>query len=419
MAGKNLSVDKIMIDSNYLNFVFSPMVAIGLCLLMAQVLGFIFKKQQIPKIYGAVVIGLIFGQSGLQLVDLSLIKQYQEIFNAMIALVLFDVGRRLDIKWIIEQKTTAIYLALSSLVRGLMVSGLLILLNYKTSEAFLIGALLMATSPIIFSAIVNDNNAKGKMTFLGENSLAMNNLLAVIFTIITMIVIKGMESENSYFYLWHYLWQFILAIAWALLGYYLYYFLGKKLNPPARSRAGILFSIIIIIIGLCALTSALTIIALFLIGLLLRNKEKENNVFQSQFKVGVSIGYMILFLAGAITIDLKIVFSSFNLGYLFLIALLIMASRIVIMRIILQLINHINNSKRNYLSLALSSIVTYSVLLVDSGSSLNNSISIQAAELLNMIFILNILVTPMLTQWAFKKAGETEVVIIEKEKNEQ
>jgi hypothetical protein len=78
----------------------SPLAVVGAGLLLSLVIGVLMQSRGLPKLYGAVVAGLVLGVSGLGLVDAALATQFQELFNAASALVLFEVGRKMDLAWL-------------------------------------------------------------------------------------------------------------------------------------------------------------------------------------------------------------------------------------------------------------------------------------------------------------------------------
>src|SRR5947209_4533249 len=104
----------------------SPLAILGAGLLLSQVVGVAMQARGLPKLYGAVIAGLILGVSGLGLVDGPLVSQFQELFNAASALVLFEVGRKMDLAWLWRSGRQGGALVLGCLLRG---AGTLVLLK--------------------------------------------------------------------------------------------------------------------------------------------------------------------------------------------------------------------------------------------------------------------------------------------------
>ena len=96
----------------------SPLAAVGLGLLIAQVAGLALHRHGIPRLYGAVIAGLVLGVSGLGVLDAALLGQFQELFNAASALVLFDVGRKMDLGWLLRSGREGGALLLATVLRG-------------------------------------------------------------------------------------------------------------------------------------------------------------------------------------------------------------------------------------------------------------------------------------------------------------
>ena len=75
----------------------SPLAVLGAGLMVAFVIGLTLQRFRIPKLYGAVIAGLLLGASGGGFIDSALLTQFQELLNGAAALVLFEVGRKMDL----------------------------------------------------------------------------------------------------------------------------------------------------------------------------------------------------------------------------------------------------------------------------------------------------------------------------------
>ncbi|UUZ54181.1 cation:proton antiporter [Massilia sp. H-1] len=144
----------------------SPLAILGIGLLLAQLIGLLLAARGLPKLYGAVVAGLLLGVSGLGLVDSALLAQFQELVNAATALVLFEVGRKMDVQWLWRSGSEGAALTLACALRGLAAFACLAAFGMPLPDAAFIAVILMAASPIIYGSMVADANASGIATFL-------------------------------------------------------------------------------------------------------------------------------------------------------------------------------------------------------------------------------------------------------------
>ena len=80
----------------------SPLAVLGAGLMVAFVIGLTLQRFRIPKLYGAVIAGLLLGANGAGFIDRALLTQFQELLNGAAALVLFEVGRKMDLAWLLR-----------------------------------------------------------------------------------------------------------------------------------------------------------------------------------------------------------------------------------------------------------------------------------------------------------------------------
>src|SRR5687768_12145182 len=78
----------------------NPMLLFGLLLLAGFAGGELVHRLGLPRITGYVLTGLTLGASGLGLVDTALTSEARMFVNLGLGIVLFELGRRLDIAWL-------------------------------------------------------------------------------------------------------------------------------------------------------------------------------------------------------------------------------------------------------------------------------------------------------------------------------
>src|SRR5688500_11079322 len=78
----------------------NPVLLFGLLLLAGFAGGELVQRLGLPRITGYVLIGLMLGSSGLGLVDTRLASEASMFVNIGLGIVLFELGRRLDLRWL-------------------------------------------------------------------------------------------------------------------------------------------------------------------------------------------------------------------------------------------------------------------------------------------------------------------------------
>ncbi|MDP3559798.1 MAG: cation:proton antiporter [Legionellaceae bacterium] len=384
----------------------SPLAIIGASLLFSQIVGLLLYKKGIPKLYGAVIAGLILGISGFGLVDAPLLAQFQELFNAAAALVLFEVGRKMDLIWLWKSRRQGASLLLASLLRGIGASVCLVLFGLGWGEAIFIGAILIATNPIIFASMTSDSDASGVVTYAGVNMVGLSNLIALLALSSALAWIKSQEPGAVAGFGVELLKQGVklgMGVVIALICYGFYAVATRVCKVQASMRPGMLLASLLMDLGLCSVSASSALLSLLLMGVLLRNAEKRDNVFQAQIKTGQDIGYALLFMMSAALVNLQQLISFSFL----LLALCIFLIRVGVTRLALIPSQAWSLRKINAISMSMCSLVSFGSLVVDNSMGSYSGLSETAAQAMAALLGLNVLLSPGLTWLGLRIAGET------------
>jgi Kef-type K+ transport system membrane component KefB len=387
-------------------FLFSPLAIIGAGLLLAQIFGVLLHRRGVPRLYGAVAAGLILGVSGFRLVDTALLSYFQELLNAASALVLFEAGRKMDLAWLWRSRAQGLSLLLGCVLRGACAVALLVPFGLSWSDAAFIASILIAINPVVFTSMVADHNASGVATYAAANSIGLSHLAALVAVSFSLAWVRshGVTEELPFAgQLLHQGGKLLLGAAFALLCYGVYKLASIVSKAEAGLRPGILLATLMLDLGLCSVTASSALLSLLLMGLLLRNAEKRENVFQAQLKTVQDIGYALLFMMSAALVQ----FDQVLHWQVVLMALLLFAARIAVTRIAIIPGRAWSMRKKHAIALCACSLVSFSTLVVDSSMSNAAYLSDTATRLMQALLALNVLVAPAITWAGLRLAGET------------
>ncbi|TFW16615.1 hypothetical protein E4L96_16100 [Massilia arenosa] len=384
----------------------SPLAVLGAALMLALVIGLTLQRFQIPKLYGAVIAGLVLGASGAGLIDEALLTQFQELANGAAALVLFEVGRKMDLAWLLRSGRQGRSLLLGTVARGGAATAVLVLCGVPWGAAIFIGSILIAVNPVILTSMVADENASGTSTFATANMVGVSNLVALLALGVTLAWTRshGIDADTGFgAELMRQGGKLLLGVLIALVSYGLYALATRLCKVPATMRPGLLLAALLIDLGLCSVTAASALLSLLLMGVLLRNAEKRDNVFQAQLKTAQDIGYVLLFLISAALVDLQQLLH----GWVVLAALAVVAVRIVATRLALATATAWDERKKHAMALSMCSLVSYGGLVVDNTLNAYTGLDQASTALMSALLALNVLVAPGLTWLGLRLAGET------------
>ena len=384
----------------------SPLAVLGAGLMLALVLGLLLQRFKVPKLYGAVIAGLLLGSTGLNMIDRALLTQFQELLNAAAALVLFEVGRKMDLAWLLRSGRQGASLLLATVLRGAATAVILALLGLPWSAAIFIGSILIAVNPVIVSSMVADENASGTSTFATNNMVGISNLVALLALGLTLAWTRshGVDATAGF---WEELvrqgGKLVLGALIAAFSYGVYALATRLCKVPATMRPGMLLAALLIDLGLCSVSAASALLSLLLMGVLLRNVEKRDNVFQAQLKTAQDIGYVLLFLMSAALVDLRLVLE----GWIWLSACVVFAVRIAATRLALWPATAWSERKKHAMALSMCSLVSYGGLVVDNSLNAYTGLDPSSTAVMNILLALNVLLAPGLTWLGLRLAGET------------
>lgn len=383
----------------------SPLALLGAGLLLAQMLGLALESRGLPKLYGAVIAGLVLGVSGLGMIDGAVATQFQELFNAATALVLFEVGRKMDLVWLWRSRRQGASLMLACLLRAAVACLVLVLCGISVAETVFMAAILIASSPIIYASMVSDSDASGVSVFAGANFIGLGNVMALLVLAPTLAWLRardGGAQAGVGAELGQQLGRLAWGVAIALFCYGLYALATRLSKARARMRPGMLLAALLMDLGLCSVSAASALLSLLLMGLLLRNAEKRDNVFQAELRTGQDIGYALLFMMSASLVQVQQLLHWQTLG----VALLLFAARIVVTRVALMPALAWSRAKKNALAVSMCSLVSFGSLMVDNSMNGYPGLSEGANQIMAALLALNVLLAPGLTWYGLRMAGE-------------
>jgi Kef-type K+ transport system membrane component KefB len=384
----------------------SPLAVLGAGLMLALVIGLTLQRFKIPKLYGAVIAGLLLGATGGGFIDRALLTQFQELLNGAAALVLFEVGRKMDLAWLLRSGRQGASLLLATLVRGAAAAVTLGLLGLPWGAAIFIGSILIAVNPVIHSSMVADENASGTSTFATSNMVGLSNLVALLALGITLAWTRSHGPDASGEFATELMRQggkLVMGAGIAALSYGVYALATRLCKVPATLRPGMLLAALLIDLGLCSVTAASALLSLLLMGVLLRNVEKRDNVFQAQLKTAQDIGYVLLFLMSAALVDLQQLLH----GWAILAAVTVFAVRIAATRLALWPGTAWDTRKQHAMALSMCSLVSYGGLVVDNTLNAYTGLDATSTAVMGALLALNVLLAPGLTWIGLRLAGET------------
>lgn len=252
---------------------------LGIIMFFGAIGGKLFQKIKIPQVVGYIVIGIIIGSSGLQLLSKETIAALNPISTVALSLIGFLIGGELQINVLKKYGKQFIGILLfESITPFFIVGGIVTAVSYfvtkdlfvSISMGLVLGAICSATAPAATTDVLVEYRTRGPLTTTVYGIVAMDDAVALI------------------------LYAIASTIASTLLG-------GKQLSLASQ-----LLSIVRDIFGSIAVGSAFG----FLLSLIVRHVMKDEGRILS-----FSLGCLFLCTGTCILLGLDNILAAMSLGF--------------------------------------------------------------------------------------------------------
>lgn len=159
------------------------LMGFAIALILAALLGeFLYRKFAWPRITGYVLVGLISSMAGIGYDATSMPTEFRVVIDLALALLLFELGARINLKWL---KANPWLIGTSLLESGLSFGVILITLVFfgmSWQSSLAIAAICIATSPAIVMRVVSESRAEGQVSERLTLLAALNGIYAILAT---------------------------------------------------------------------------------------------------------------------------------------------------------------------------------------------------------------------------------------------
>ncbi len=283
-------------------------VVFGVLILLGMLGGMMAHKSMVfPRITAFMLVGLVFGPSGLGWVNDEMLSNGKVFIDIALGMIMFNLGRTLNlaalrrIPGIYAASAMEIALTFSFVAVGFMALGA------HWLSALLVAAIGISASPAITMMVIQEFDAKGPVVTRTLPLLAFNNLGAfVVFTALLPLIYI---NEHTGAQAWMDIATMVLHPLYLLAGSfglaYVIYVLGRLLLHPRLGATGLspfplLLGMLAFGIGFSALLELSAMLTSLLLGMMVANLKHTVALREESFGAQEEIFLIILFvIAGA------------------------------------------------------------------------------------------------------------------------
>ena len=274
----------------------NALLLFGSLLLLGLIGGHLVAKNPwIPRITGYLLVGFAVGESGLQWLSGDLLKLANIFADIALALVVYQLGRYVDIGWLRHERWLLATVVLGAALCFAFVWGALELLGVARPLAMLAGVFAIGSAPGVIMVVLRDLGAEGQVTRRLAAMTALNNLVALVAAYMVLPLIAT-EADIP-------LQTLLSSTVYSIFGSALLAYLTYRLMMPLarllgreRSRQFVLvIAIITLTIGAAHALRLPVLLTMLIFAILSKNLDLQYDLMELEFGVASELFIVMLF----------------------------------------------------------------------------------------------------------------------------
>jgi Kef-type K+ transport system membrane component KefB len=384
----------------------APLGLFGLIVLLGLVGGSLVGKfRYFPVIFGYLAIGSLVGPHGLNIVDPSLMSNINLFSDISLGLILFDLGRQLDLKWLRHDRGLIFMALADALLTFILIFVLLVVLKLSWKSAILAAIIAMATSPAVVMMVANDLSAEGPVTRRVLMLTSLNNFFALTcFNFFVPLMESSTSSEATL--IAHTFYRLFGSFLLGIISFLLVKFIAMLIKKQKESQFILFFCAVILAISLSRTLALSTMLTLFTMGVAARNLDVHHHLLEIDFGLIARLFLIVLFVTTGIHLDLS------GLWQIPLLVLAFLSIRMIAKVVSISLFSKMSQltwKQTTAMSFALIPMAGVAVSMSNTLADFNPDLGAELRLLvITAVTVLNI-IGPFVTQFAFIKTGEANL----------
>jgi Kef-type K+ transport system membrane component KefB len=388
-------------------FATNPLLLFGLLLLAGLVGGELARRYaRLPRVVGYVLVGLGLGASGLNLVDEGVVQEGWIFVDMALGLILFELGRRLDLGWFRREPWLAATGVLESALSFALVMAALVWFDVRPIHAAVAASIAIATSPAVVMVVAQELRAEGQVT---ERALSLVAINSVIAFVTSTMLLAGIHREYRAGWETAVLHPLYLLAGSLLLGYLASLAavgLARGFGRSDRWHFVLMLALVVVTVGLARMLELSVVLALLVFGVLSRSLDQRHELMPFEMgRVGVMFVVVLFVLSGA-TLRVQDLLAGGGIALAFILARFVGKSVGVLA---LTWLSGVRRGTAGLLCLTLTPMSGLAVSMVQGTASLYPEFGASLASIVLSAVLILELIGPVAVQFALKRAGETPV----------
>ena len=268
------------------------------------------RYASLPRITGYLLAGAALGPQALGVISDNMLFDLRLLIDLSIGLIVFELGFRLDFKWLRANRWLFVTAIAESLFSFWAIFAVLVYFDFRPILAAMAAAIGTATSPAIVMLVVHELRAQGQITERLLLFTAVNSVFAfVLLTLLLPFVHLEHQAgwEQAVYHPLYLLWGSLVA---GYLACIVMLRLAAWLGKSEERQFVLMVAMVVLTVGVAhalKLSVSLTRISL---GVLARNLDRGYAVLPVHFGHGSQLFFVILF----VLVGASLEFSAFTVA---------------------------------------------------------------------------------------------------------
>ena len=288
-----------------LPLVFSDAVLFGALVIIGMVAGEIASRLHLPRITGYILAGIAISPSLTALSLRPLLSQERIFVDVALGLVMFDLGRRIDLDWFERDRSLAAASFMEIVVCASVVFAVLRYFGFSPLESAVGAAIGISTSPAVLLLVARDLRAEGQVAERSLALVAVNTLIAVFA--VTMLFAAAHFEYRSHWTLvvLHPLYLFFGSVLVGAVAAFAAVEMGRLLGKREQPQFALMVALVLIAVGAAHTLKLSVLLALLVFGITSRRLDRNNHLIEVDWGNAAQLFYVVLFVITGASLPLS------------------------------------------------------------------------------------------------------------------
>jgi Kef-type K+ transport system membrane component KefB len=257
----------------------------------------------LPAITGYIAAGFLLGPGVLDWLDPATLGDARLLAEFSIGLIVFDLGRRLDLGWAGHDRWL---LPMGLAESALSFFAMFALLRYAGTpmlEAAVAAMVGVATAPAVVLLVANELKAEGPVTRRMLWHVALNNIVAAIGVTLLLPLIEASQAGTGLNPIARALWLIGGSFLLGYVAFLVMVLLGRWLGKSPVPQFVVAVSMIVATVGAAQLGRLSVLLALLVLGVCARNLDRKHRLIDVEFGRAAQLFFVALFVLTGTTLS--------------------------------------------------------------------------------------------------------------------